>query len=126
MGGNSAEDVENKGVGWRVEDRDFGLGGVTRCRDLIESVKREELGNCGCGKLRERTDFTTEDTEFTEGQGGKSRAKGLPWEARVVAVRRSVTNNIHYYNMDVNRDYGIVRTGWDSGNKGRRVSQLKS
>jgi len=94
-----------------VEGRDFGVGGVTRCRDFSESVKRGELGNCGCGKLRERTEFTTEDTEFTEEQGGKSRAKGLPWEAWVKPMRRSAINNIHYYNMDVNGDCGTVRIG---------------
>jgi len=59
----------------------------------------------------ERTDFTTEDTEFTEGKAGKSRAKGLPGEAWVKPMRRSAMNNIHYYNMDVNGDYGTVRTG---------------
>ena len=98
-----------------MEGRDFGVGGVTRCRDFSERVKRGELGNCGCGKLRERTEFTTEDTEFTEEQGGKSRAKRLPWEAWVKPMRRSVTNNIPYYNMDVNRDTGTVPMGWAEG-----------
>jgi hypothetical protein len=31
------------------------------------------------------------------------------------AAARTGKNNIHYYNMDVNRDYGIVRAGMRRG-----------
>jgi len=44
----------------------------------------------------------------------------------VIAMRGSVKNNIHYYNMDVNRDYGTVRTDWGSGNKGRLFNELEN
>jgi hypothetical protein len=42
------------------------------------------------------------------------------------AVEGSVESNIHYYNMDFNRDYGIVRAGGKGRGKSRGVNELKS
>jgi len=50
-----------------------------------------------------------------------SRRLVLPLE-RVKASRGLVQKNIHYYNIDVNRDYGIVRTVWIGRVRGTQLA----